>query len=252
MNEPFDVVIPARYDSSRLPGKLLLDLCGKSMIQRVIERSFTSSAERVIVAVDDERIGDEVASKTKAIVCKTGVHHPCGTDRVAEAVTILNLPANRIVVNVQGDEPLIRGDLIDQVANKLAESNCAQVATAVTPLLSQDDFADRNTVKCVVDQLGNALYFSRAAIPYLGTGMFNPQLHVQHIGIYAYRTSYLQIHTKREVCPLEVTESLEQLRALYYGDKIAVYMEQAYDSMGVDTLEDLQRVRTLIRQQKQK
>ena len=249
LKAPFDVVIPARYESSRLPGKLLLDICGRSMIHRVVDGAFRSSAERVIVAVDDERIGREVAAHTDAMVCSTSVHHPSGTDRVAETVTLLNLPQDRIVVNLQGDEPLIRGELIDQVAMKLYQSEYAQVATAASPLRSNEDLTDRNTVKCVIDELDNALYFSRSPIPYVTSGKLRPSLHLQHIGIYAYRAAYLQLHAKREVCALEAAESLEQLRVLYHGDRIVVHMEDTYESIGVDTEKDLERVRELIQQQ---
>ena len=219
------------------------------MIHRVVLGAFTSSAERVIVAVDDERIGQEVTAHTEAIVCPTSVHHPSGTDRVAEAVTLLNLPQDRIVVNLQGDEPLIRGELIDQVAKKLYESNHAQVATAASPLRCHEDLTDRNTVKCVVDVLDNALYFSRAPIPYDSSDRLQPSLHLQHIGIYAYRAAYLQLHAKREVCELEAAESLEQLRVLYHSERIVVHMEENYESIGVDTEKDLERVKELIRQQ---
>ncbi len=249
MKVPFDIVIPARYKSSRLPGKLLLDICGQTMIHRVVNGAFTSSAERVIVAVDDERIGDEVTANTEAIVCLTSTHHPSGTDRVAEAVDLLELPKGRIVVNLQGDEPLIRGELIDRVAMKLHECSRAQVATAASPLRSSEDLADRNTVKCVVDKKDNALYFSRSPIPYFSSGKPHSSLHFQHIGIYAYRAAYLQLHAKRQVCALEAAESLEQLRVLYHGDRIVVHLEDEYESIGVDTEQDLERVRKLIQQQ---
>lgn len=249
MNVPFDIVIPARYESSRLNGKLLLDICGKSMIHRVVERAFTSSAERVIVAVDDVRIEREVQRHTNATVCRTSKHHPSGTDRVAEAVTMLQSPPQRIVVNVQGDEPLIVGKLIDRVAFKLSEAQWAQVATAAKPLSQMEDLMNPNTVKCVVDKNGNALYFSRSQIPW--TASENPTLsaYLQHIGIYAFRTSYLVQHAKRKVCSLETTEKLEQLRVLYNGDQIAVCVDESYEAIGVDTQQDLERVRKIVQQQ---
>ena len=242
---PFDVVIPARFHSSRLPGKLLEDIAGKSMIQRVIECAKTSSAQNVIVAYDDERIKKEVEATTDAVICSTSPDHPSGTDRVAEAVTQLGLAEDRIVVNVQGDEPMIPGHLIDHVVRKLHEASEAKVATAAIPLTGSEDFANPNVVKCVVDQNDHALYFSRCSIPWHNSDTPNDVSALHHIGIYAYRVGYLIEHAQREVCPLESSEKLEQLRVLFNGDKIVVAVEQDYFSPGVDTPEDLEQVRRL-------
>ena len=244
MSVPFDIVIPARYHSERLPGKLLEDICGRSMINRVIDRAKTSSAERIVVAFDDDRIRREVEAGTDAIACPTSPDHPSGTDRVAEAVEALNLSDDRIVVNVQGDEPMIPGSLIDRVAETLHRSDKANVATAAKPIENERQLYDPNVVKCVTDSNGYALYFSRAAIPWSSMQMPGQALH--HIGIYAYRAGYLLQHAKRDYCLLEQTERLEQLRVLYNGDRIAVLKVEQFDSIGVDTLEDLERVRMLL------
>lgn len=246
MNIPYDIVIPARYHSSRLPGKLLEDIGGKSMIKRVIERAKSSSAERVIVAYDDERIRSEIDSIPDTVVCKTSPDHPSGTDRVAEAVTKLCLPANRIIVNVQGDEPMIPGALIDRVAGTLSEAGEAKVATAVKPLHNSSQLHDPNVVKCVIDRDGHALYFSRSPIPWSSSESIGNASTFHHIGIYGYFTGYLIQHAQRDVCPLEAAERLEQLRVLYNGDKIVVVIEEDYESFGVDTPQDLEYVRQLI------
>ncbi len=243
----FDIVIPARYESSRFPGKLLADICGKSMIQRVVERSFESSAKSVVVALDDERIACEVKKNTDATVCYTQPAHSCGTDRVAEAVKTLGLPTDRIVVNVQGDEPLICAKLIDTVARKLTEQSTASVATAATPIRSQQDWEDPNVVKCVVNRKGQALYFSRCSIPN-GASLSGASLTgLAHIGIYAYRVGYLCEHASRPASQLESAERLEQLRVLFNGDQIAVHIDNSYNAIGVDVAEDIQRVEQLIR-----
>ena len=247
MYPDFDIVIPARYESSRFPGKLLAVIHDKTMIHRVVERAFLSSAKRVVVAVDDDRIAHEVSSKTDAVVCHTSKEHPSGTDRVAEAAEILQLDENRIVVNVQGDEPLIPPTLIDKVAMKLSDCSDAGVSTAAKPLMKEKDWKNLDIVKCVLDQNGYALYFSRAPVPagYMDKQR-KSQIRLHHIGIYAYRTGYLKAHAKRPVCELESIERLEQLRVLYNGDRIAVHIDDQYTSQGVDTPADLRRVERLI------
>ncbi len=245
MSIPYDIVIPARFHSSRLPGKLLEDICGKSMIKRVIECAKSSSAERIIVAYDDERICSEIESIPDTVACKTSPDHPSGTDRVAEAVTKLSLPDDRIIVNVQGDEPMIPGTLIDRVAGKLSEADQAKVATAVKPLRNYSQLQDSNVVKCVIDQDRYALYFSRSPIPWNLSESIENGSTFHHIGIYAYFVGYLVQHARRDVCPLEAAERLEQLRVLYNGDKICVVIEEDYESLGVDTPQDLEYVRRL-------
>ncbi|MDE0308883.1 MAG: 3-deoxy-manno-octulosonate cytidylyltransferase [Acidiferrobacterales bacterium] len=246
MNCPFDIVIPARYHSSRMPGKLLEDICGKSMIKRVIERAKTSGAENVIVAYDDERIGPEIESVSGAVACKTSFDHPSGTDRVAEAVATLGLPNDRIVVNLQGDEPLIPPALIDRVAAALSEADEAAVATAAKPLRCHSELRDPNIVKCVVDHNSYALYFSRSAIPWHTSQTIESEIAFHHIGIYAYYAGYLVQHAQREVCPLEAAERLEQLRVMYNGDRIIVVIEESYESLGIDTPQDLEYARQLL------
>jgi len=221
------------------------------MIQRVIERAFESSAQNVFVAVDDERIASVVQAASDAKVCRTRSDHVSGTDRVAEAVTRLGLSGDRIVVNVQGDEPLICAKLIDKVAAALLEHPDAEVSTAASPITSQQDWTDSNVVKCAIDCDGYALYFSRCSIPY-GTSQTGSRVRgLHHIGIYAYRAGYLVEHAKRPACKLELTERLEQLRVLFNGDRIAVHVDENYKALGVDTAEDLARVVQMVNADKQ-
>ncbi len=238
----FDVIIPARHDSIRLPGKPLIDISGKAMINRVVERSQSSSAATVYVATDSDQIAKEVTKSTTARVCKTSSTHENGTDRVTETVELLELDDDRIIVNVQGDEPLIVGDLIDKVAEMLHRNECASVATAARPFKSNEEWSDESKVKCILDKAGHAIYFSRTGIPWHVTGN-DPSLSYHHIGIYAYRVSYLKLHSRRPSCALELRERLEQLRVLYYGDKIAVHIDESYIGFGVDTVSDLERIR---------
>lgn len=244
----FDVVIPARYESSRLPGKLLCEICGKTMIQRVVERAFMSSAQQVCVAVDDERIADNVSKMTDAVVVFTSPDHMSGSDRIAEAVQLLGVPGSRTIVNVQGDEPLIDPDLIDCVAEVLQADSNASIGTAAKPMDLKAFGSDPNRVKCVVDRNNRALYFSRSAIPSIRDSCArDTALGLAHIGIYAYTADYLvNEHARRESSPLEKAERLEQLRALYHGDTIAVHIDRDYQGHGVDTQRDLEKVREII------
>ena len=244
----YDIVIPARYQSTRLPGKPLRDICGKTMIRRVVESAQSSSAERVFVATDDEQIADEVLKTTSAGVCETAASHANGTDRISEAVSKLKLRDDRVVVNVQGDEPLMRGSLIDAVVTALRSSDLAQVATAARSFKSANEWRDATKVKCVVDRAGHAIYFSRAAVPWQASDELSA-LSLHHIGIYAYTAGYLKMHSGRQHCSLEKKENLEQLRVLYYGDRIAVHIENDYIGFGVDTEEDLARARTIFAKQ---
>ena len=246
MNVEFDVIIPARFQSTRLPGKVLEDINGKSMIHRVVEQAQSSHAERVIVATDDDRIEAEVAAKTDAMVCRTEASHATGTDRIAEAVTKLGMPLQRIVVNVQGDEPLIPGKLIDEVAENLNSNPDVQVATAVQYLLDREDWRNPDIVKCVVSASGSAIYFSRSPIPWMNPEIGQETFGLHHIGIYAYHVSYLLQHSNRERCELERMERLEQLRMLYYGDRVSVYKIDSRVFAGVDNARDLERVRKII------
>ncbi|MDO4658587.1 3-deoxy-manno-octulosonate cytidylyltransferase [Kingella sp. (in: b-proteobacteria)] len=244
---PFSIIIPARLSSSRLPNKALADIHGKPMVVRVAERAQQSTASRIIVATDyaDIQAACTVHGITSVL---TSSAHQSGSTRLAEAVQILGLPEHEIVVNVQGDEPMIPAALIDRVAHKLAASD-APMATAAHPVHDFAEFQNPNCVKVVLSQAQNALYFSRAPIAYprdiMQAGDFRlPQpAPLRHIGIYAYRAGFLQQYAAMSVSPLETTESLEQLRVLWHGYPIAVEVLTEAPPAGVDTQEDLDRVR---------
>ncbi len=226
-------IIPARYASTRLPGKPLRLIHGKTLIRRVYERaSLAKVPEMVLVATDHADIAAEVSSfGGKAVM--TSVDCPTGTDRLAEVVS--QYPDYDIVVNVQGDEPLIDPDVIDRLARLLAEKEELVMATVATPL-SEEEYDDPSAVKVVVNQKGEALYFSRSLIPYPRHDFVTPPL--KHVGIYAYRREFLLSYAKMAQTPLEVAESLEQLRALENGYKIGVIIEETA-GIGIDTPEDL-------------
>lgn len=240
------VVIPARYGSTRLPGKPLLDIAGQPMIVRVIERARQSGAARVVVATDDARILEAVKNFGGEAVM-TRADHPSGTDRLAETIALLGLADEYIVVNVQGDEPLMPPGLIRQVADVLATHPAAVMATASHAITRREDFTNPNIVKVVTDHEGMALYFSRAPIPWPRDVMAGtsgaPVKAFRHIGIYAYRAGFVARYAQWPACPLETTESLEQLRVLWQGEKIAVVEADEAPAAGVDTPEDLERVR---------
>ena len=246
MATDFTVIIPARYASSRLPGKPLRQIAGKPMLQSVFEVAQTSGADQVIVATDDERI-EQAARSFGADVCITSADHPSGTDRLAEVVTLRGLPEDTIIVNLQGDEPLMPPALVRQVAEELASQEDARIATVATPLLAVGEYFDPNVVKVVTDCNGYALTFSRAPIPWdrdlLQDGTQALPVGIQpmrHIGLYAYRVGYLQSYADMQTCALEQAEQLEQLRALWYGEKILVATASQRPGPGVDTEEDLQ------------
>lgn len=245
----FTVVIPARYGSSRLPGKPLLDIAGKPMIQRVWEQACECSADQVVIATDDERI-EQVALSFGARVCMTSPNHPSGTDRLQQVVQDLALPSEHIVVNVQGDEPLMPAAVIDQVANNLQQNESAAIATLSEPITDLEELRNPNAVKVVCDENGLALYFSRAAIPWPREHFSTESLAMpttgswdRHIGIYAYRTEFLHQFVTWPPAPLEQLEQLEQLRALYHGVRIHVAQAAQKVPAGVDTEEDLNAVR---------
>ena len=235
----FSVLIPARYASTRFPGKPLADLGGRPMVVRVCERARASGANPVCVATDDERIADAVrqhgfdARMTRA-------DHPSGTDRIAEAAAQLGLADEAIVVNVQGDEPLIAPQLIARVAKALQEDAQASVSTACHPIRDAAAFSNPNVVKVVLDARGNALYFSRAGIPFPREGG-TPPCH-RHVGIYGYRMAFLRRYAALAPSPLEALEQLEQLRVLWHGYRVAVAIEEGDIPPGVDTPADLQAV----------
>ena len=236
----FTVVIPARLASSRLERKALADLGGKPMVVRVAERSAQSAANRIIVATDAQEI-ESVCKAAKLEVMMTRADHPSGSDRLAEVVQRLDLNDESIVVNVQGDEPLIPVNLINQVANTLqSKSHCA-IATAAVAIENQEEIVNPNAVKVVLNKNNEALYFSRSIIPF-DHSQSSPAYY-RHLGIYAYRARFLRDFSKLATSPLEQAESLEQLRALWHGYAIAVYITSESPPPGVDTQADLDRVR---------
>lgn len=242
----FCVVIPARMASTRLPNKPLVDLAGKPMVVRVAERAKLSGAELVVVACDDQRIVDACAQHG-VTAYMTRADHQSGTDRIAEVVEKLNLPLDAVVVNVQGDEPLIEPALITATAAQIKPS--VQMSTAAHPIESAEDAFNPNVVKVVLDKSNHALYFSRATIPWnrdafaVTKTTLPPDYRVfRHIGLYAYTRAFLKKYATLEVAPLEKAEVLEQLRVLWNGYPIAVHVTPDSPIAGVDTPEDLERV----------
>ncbi len=248
----FKVIIPARYASSRLPGKPLCEIAGKLLVQHVWERAQESGAAAVIIATDDERVKFAVQG-FGAQVCMTSSAHRSGTDRIVEVLERLGERDDAIIVNLQGDEPQLPGELIGQVASLLQMSEGAAVATLCEPILASAELLDPNVVKVVLDGRGFALYFSRAPIPWdreeLGLSQPAKPLslgatYYRHIGLYAYRTRVLRQFAKLGPCPLEAAERLEQLRFLYHGYRIRVAQASRAAGVGVDTPQDLERMRT--------
>ena len=238
----FQVVIPARYASSRFPGKPLADIGGKPMVVHVCERAAQSGAAAVHVATDDERIARAVRAHGHQALM-TRANHASGTDRIAEAALVLALRDDDIVVNVQGDEPLVTPKLITDVAEALHGHVDASVATACHPIHDEAALANPNVVKVVLDAKGYALYFSRSRIPYPREG---DGVCYRHAGIYAYRAGFLQRYAKLPPSPLEKAEALEQLRVLWHGYRIAVAVSEAEIPPGVDTPGDLEAVRRML------
>lgn len=252
----FKVVIPARYASSRLPAKALLDIGGRPMLQWVIAAADKSGADEVLVATDDARVAQiAVDSRQRPIAVMTRSDHQSGTDRIAEVAELRGWNERVIVVNVQGDEPQLPPALIDQVAALLQQDSGADIATLCTPVTSLQEFLDPNVVKVVIARGGVAMYFSRAPIPWhrdaapQGPASQTSILGAQrHLGIYAYRVAALRRLTQLPPSDLEITEKLEQLRALQAGMRIVVGVASAAPGIGVDTEHDLARVRALTRQ----
>jgi 3-deoxy-manno-octulosonate cytidylyltransferase (CMP-KDO synthetase) len=241
----FKVVIPARYASTRLPGKPLLDIAGKPMVIRVAEQAQKSQANEVVIATDFEKIMT-VAGEHGFNAVMTSIDHVSGTDRIAEVVHKMAWDDDAIVVNVQGDEPLIDPQLINEVALTLAHSRDAVMATACHPIHDEESFLNPNIVKVVLNTHGNAMYFSRAPIPYPRDEQYKQRLSAhRHIGIYAYRVGFLKQYASLSVTALEQIESLEQLRVLYHGYAIAVTITEHAPASGVDTQADLEMVRRL-------
>jgi 3-deoxy-manno-octulosonate cytidylyltransferase (CMP-KDO synthetase) len=245
----FTVIIPARLASTRLPDKPLADIGGKPMVVRVAERARASGALQVIVATDHETIA-QACRQHGVQVCMTRSDHVCGTDRIAEVARTLGLAADDVVVNVQGDEPLIDPALIAATAAQIGAG--ISMATAAHVIESVDDLFNPNVVKLVLDRAGRAMYFSRAAIPWHRDGFAASRNAIpsglqplRHIGIYAYTHAFLQMVPTLAVSPLEEIEALEQLRVLWHGYSIAVHLCASVPAAGVDTAEDLARVRRL-------
>lgn len=246
----FRVIIPVRYESARLPGKPLLDIAGKPMIQHVYERAVESGAESVVIATDSDEIA-AVAEGFGAQVCMTLSDHQSGTERLSEAVEALEYEDDEIIVNVQGDEPMIDPNLISQVAADLSEHDTVKVASVCEPIHELADLNNSHIVKVVINRRGFAMYFSRSAIPWQ-LGLQNSKKadltenYFRHIGLYAYRVSVLKDYVNWTESPYEALESLEQLRVLWNGHKIHMSVTNKKLGPGVDTQEDLDRVRDLL------
>jgi 3-deoxy-manno-octulosonate cytidylyltransferase (CMP-KDO synthetase) len=247
----FTVLIPARYASTRLPGKPLADIAGKPMVVRVAERALASGAARVAVATDDERVRSVVAAHG-IDVCMTRADHSTGTDRLAEAAQQLQMSDDTIVVNVQGDEPLLEPSLMREMAELLESNPTAAIATACHAINDPAEAFNPNVVKVVVDRNGYALYFSRATIPWARDAFAASRDVVpvgmplyRHYGLYAYRVAFLRAYPTLPPAPIEQFEALEQLRALWHGFRIVVLVTEGTPAPGVDTAEDLARVQAL-------
>lgn len=248
----FKVIIPARYASSRLPAKPLLDIAGKPMLQHVYERAVESGAESVVVATDDQRI-QKAVEDFGGQVCMTSPDHRSGTERLAETADSLGYDDDTVVVNLQGDEPLIPPALVRQVANELEHNSAADVATLSTRIHTAAELFDPHVVKLVTDSNGFALYFSRAAIPWdrdafsvTTEELPDVAVHYRHLGLYAYRVGYLKRYVQQPHCELERMEALEQLRVLWHGGRIHVGIAAEVPGPGVDTEADLEHVRKLL------
>ena len=247
----FSVIIPARRASSRLPNKPLLDIAGLPMVVRVARQALQSGARRVVVATDDLEIADTCALYGIESTL-TDAQHPSGSDRLAQACETLSIPDNDIVVNVQGDEPLIPPNLIYQVAETLQGRPDCAMSTAAHPIHESSDFLNPHVVKTILDARGTALYFSRAPIPWWrdgyaqGVHTISMPAPLKHLGIYAYRCHFLKQFPSMPIADIERLEALEQLRVLWHGHRIAVHVTQEQPGTGVDTPQDLERVRRFL------
>jgi 3-deoxy-manno-octulosonate cytidylyltransferase (CMP-KDO synthetase) len=247
----FTVLVPARMQSTRLPRKILADVGGLPMVVRVAQRAALSRATRVVVAADDAEIVKACKAHGVDSVL-TRVDHPTGSDRLAEACSLLGLDGTDAVINVQGDEPLIDPGLIDACAALLSSRPDCVMSTAAHAIESAAELANPNVVKVVLDGAGRALYFSRAPIPWWrdghgsGVSQLPPYPPLRHIGLYGYQAGFLRRFPALPPCPLEAVESLEQLRVLWHGERIAVHVSATRPGPGVDTAEDLARVRQLL------
>ncbi|WP_394125769.1 3-deoxy-manno-octulosonate cytidylyltransferase [Vibrio hepatarius] len=245
----FTVVIPARYQSTRLPGKPLADIGGKPMIQWVYEQAIQAGADQVIIATDDNRV-EQAVKAFGGQVCMTSPDHESGTERLAEVVEKMAIADDHIIVNVQGDEPLIPPSIITQVAENLANSQ-APMATLAVEISDEAEVFNPNAVKVLTDKDGYAMYFSRATIPWDRDNFAQQDKKIaqplmRHIGIYAYRAGFINTYINWQPTALEKIECLEQLRVLWYGEKIHVEVAKQAPAAGVDTPEDLEIVRSII------
>ncbi|WP_456403591.1 3-deoxy-manno-octulosonate cytidylyltransferase [Thiolapillus sp.] len=249
------IVIPARYASSRLPGKPLLPLAGKPMLQHVYETACQSQAQEVVIATDDERIA-KAADGFNARVCMTSAEHSSGTMRIAEVIDVMGWADDEIIVNLQGDEPLMPVSLLNQVAQDMEHHQYADTATLAAHLEHPQQLFDPNVVKVVLDRKGYALYFSRAPIPWKRDEIaWDREVtaevsrgYLRHIGLYAYRAAFIKEYVTWSEAPIETQESLEQLRTLWHGKRIHVSLAAEIPPAGVDTPEDVQRTEALLQQ----
>ena len=249
----FDIIIPARFSSSRLPGKPLIDLMGKTLIERVYLAAKSSDAERIIVATDDERIHQEV-KRFGGEVCMTAATHESGTDRLAEVVKTLEIEQSKVVVNVRGDEPFINPALINQVATVLMNDKSLKMSTACHEIAVDTDAGvdavlNPNVVKVVLNDMNEALYFSRSPIPFSRDNALtsSESRYFQHLGIYGYRAGFITEFSNMPAGTLEQTESLEQLRVLQAGYRIKVVQYTGSMSIGIDTPEDVEHAIVLLK-----
>lgn len=253
----FRIIIPARYDSVRLPGKVLLDIGGKPMIQYVYEKAVSSGAESVVIATDDERIA-AAAESFGAPFCMTSANHPSGTERICEAVAALEYEPDDIVIGLQADEPLISQQVISQLASTISDHENVKVGSMCEQITNVDDLFDPNVVKVVLNRRHFAMYFSRAPIPW-DRGTFPDKDKIElnqnfyrHIGLYGYRVSFLEDYMNWSSCPVENIESLEQLKILWNGGRILMSVVNHPVSRGVDCQEDLEAVRKKLGKAKNK
>ncbi len=252
MKPAYHIVIPARYASERLPGKVLLDVAGQPLLQLVWQRAIESSAESVVIATDDQRIVTTAESFGAQVVLTRTDHHS-GSDRIAECADLLGWPDQQLIVNLQADEPQMPATCLEQVAILLDERADCQVASLYWPISEADEVNNPNVVKVVTDRHGNALYFSRSPIPYVrgcadvDTAIATGKRWKRHLGLYAYRLSALRSYAAMPPTALELAERLEQLRILEQGGRIAMARAKEFIPAGIDTEEDLQRIREITR-----
>jgi len=242
----FRVIIPARFESTRLPGKVLIDIKGKPMVQHVYERAVESGAEHVLVATDDQRVVDAVES-FGGNVCLTSSEHQSGTERLAEAVEALDCEDDEVIIGLQADEPLMPADVIRQLAESLDEHDNVKIASICQPITDESELFDPHSVKVVLNRRHFAMYFSRAPIPWDRDSFSDPATakptdhHFRHVGIYGYRASFLREYVDWSDSPIETMESLEQLRILWHGGRILMNISKKVIPPGVDTQADLKK-----------